>query len=54
MSGDELQDAPPTLDDYRVLLTLFKESQKAELRAKSPSEIYAEACHRGWTAACGQ
>jgi hypothetical protein len=57
--GEEPQDAPPTVADYRVLLSLFKLSQLAssqqnELDAQGPSEIYAEACRRGWTAACGQ
>jgi hypothetical protein len=51
--GGELVDADPTATDYRIILSLFKMSQRPELSAMSPSEVYAEACRRGWTAACG-
>ena len=52
--GGEALDAAPTVTDYRILLSLFKLSRRAALNAMSASEVYAEACRHGWTAACGQ
>jgi hypothetical protein len=52
--GDEPRRASPTVADYRILLSLRKSSRRTELDAMDPSEVYAEACRRGWTSACGR
>jgi hypothetical protein len=52
--GDGIEDAPPTVADYRILLSLYKTSRQAELEAMTPSEVYAVACRHGWEVACGQ
>jgi hypothetical protein len=52
--GDEPLDAPPTVADLRILLSLYKLSRRPELDAMGASEVYAEACRRGWTVACGR
>jgi hypothetical protein len=45
--------APPTVADYRILLSLYKTSRRIDLDAMSPSQVEAEACRRGWKVACG-
>jgi hypothetical protein len=50
----EIQDAPPTVADFRILLSLYKSSQRTKLDAMGPSEVNAEACRHGWKVACGQ
>ena len=52
--GDEPQIAPPTVADFRTLLSLYKVSRRHELDAMSPPEVYAEACRHGWTSACAR
>jgi hypothetical protein len=52
MQGRAVEDAPPTVADYRILLSLYK--RRPALDAMSPPAVYAEACDRGWTVACGQ
>ena len=50
--GAALQDAPPTVAELRILLTVYKHSRLPELDAMSASEVYAEACSRGWKINC--
>jgi hypothetical protein len=54
MRGDWPLDAPPTVADLRILLSLYKTSRRTELDAMSPPEVDAEACRRGWKVACGR
>jgi TPR repeat protein len=44
---DELQQAPPGLADYPVLLV-----QGTERRGESPVSLYRRACQQGWMTAC--
>ena len=45
---DEFGTAPPTLEDYPVILR----GAKGEIREREPSALYARACHQGWPDAC--
>src|SRR5262249_32093250 len=44
---DQLQQAPPGLSDYPVLLV-----QGTERRDESPFSLYQRACDQGWMTAC--
>jgi hypothetical protein len=48
-SGRPLVTAPPTLDDYPILLR----GSKAPITDRSPSALYARACSQGWPNTCG-
>jgi hypothetical protein len=52
--GDEPQDVPPTVADFRILLSIYKLSRRADLEAMDASGVYAEACRHGWEIACGR
>ena len=41
--------APPALDDYPIILR----GSKGEIRERTPSALYALACHEGWPNTCG-
>jgi hypothetical protein len=51
---DRPLNAPPTVADYRILLSVYKSSLRTPLDAMGPTEVYAEACRRGWKVACGR
>jgi hypothetical protein len=50
--GAEIRHAQPTLADLPVLMSVFKWEKRPALRAMSPAELNARACHEGWTEAC--
>ncbi len=47
-SGGALASAPPTLKDYPIILR----GSKGEIRARTPSALYALACREGWPGTC--
>ncbi len=48
--GDALESAPPTLDDYPIVLR----GTKAAITDRTPSALYARACLQGWPETCGR
>jgi hypothetical protein len=48
-SGDKLISAPPTLDDYPIILR----GSKGPLVDRSPAALYVRACSQGWPGTCG-
>ena len=46
----ELDRAPPTLDDYPIVLR----GTKAPITDRSPRALYARACSQGWPDTCGR
>jgi len=45
-----LQSAPPTLDDYPIILR----GSKGPITDRTPSALYARACRQGWPDTCGR
>jgi hypothetical protein len=50
IKGSELQSAPPTLDDYPIILR----GSKQAVTDRSPAALYSTACEQGWVDACGR
>ena len=50
VSGGELTSAPPTLEDYPIILR----GSKGRIREHDPAALYALACYQGWPATCGR
>ena len=48
--GGELDSAPPTLEDYPIVLR----GTKGPIRDRSPAALYARACSQGWADTCGR
>jgi hypothetical protein len=48
--GGALITAPPALADYPIILR----GSKGEIRERTPSALYALACHEGWPGTCRQ
>ena len=46
----ELDQAPPTLEDYPIVLR----GTKGPIRDRSPAALYARACSQGWADTCGR
>jgi hypothetical protein len=47
-AGGALASAPPTLEDYPIILR----GSKGRIRERDPSALYALACHQGWPDTC--
>ena len=47
---DSLEPAPPTLEDYPVILR----GTKGPITDRSPGALYARACSQGWADTCGR
>ena len=47
--GDAFERAPPTVDDYPIVLR----GSKGEITDREPAVLYARACRQGWLDACG-
>jgi hypothetical protein len=48
--GGALTSAPPTLEDYPIILR----GSKGEIRERTPSELYKLACREGWPDTCNR
>ena len=46
--GDAFERAPPTVDDYPIVLR----GSKGEITDREPAALYARACRQGWVGAC--
>jgi hypothetical protein len=49
-AGERPVDAPPTLEDYPIILR----GGKGPITNRDPSYLYARACEQGWRDACGE
>jgi hypothetical protein len=50
VTGGELTSAPPTLEDYPIILR----GSKGKIRDRDPAALYALACHQGWPDTCNR
>ena len=50
VTGGELTSAPPTIEDYPIILR----GSKGQINERDPAALFALACHQGWSAACGR
>jgi hypothetical protein len=49
VTGGELTSAPPTMEDYPVILR----GSKGTIRERDPAALYTLACYQGWPDTCG-